>query len=440
MTSAYDSNEATVGKRIMKTNYLGSQIIKPDVKVQWNIIILLLVIFFFAWPFEPSWTTHGELALIDTAVRIESGNAYRQVALFILGAFSIISILRKFRNRLHINGVLGYLVILFLLLAACSVAWADDPGLTVRRVGVLTMLSLGALMVIKRMTLYEVILFAFCGGMLSLISGFFSEIVLGTFRPLEQGYRFSGVMNCNFQAWNCSMLLIASIVLFHRAKRIRIGFFYLLIAFIALVFLILTKSRGGMVGAIIGLVSFGWLVLLKSRKVAYFLAGVFIGCTLYLITGNELFRDAKPILLLGRNTEITTFTGRTTFWEEVVFPYILKRPLLGYGYNSFWTVRRTIEEGGNFYSTHNGYLDIMLGLGLIGAISYILIRILGVVIYFRLWKRSRNSDFAFAFASLVCLSPMIVLLNIQMEPNLTAFVDITLLARAAFVSLQAKRQ
>lgn len=69
---------------------------------------------------------------------------------------------------------------------------------------------------------------------------------------------------------------------------------------------------------------------------------------------------------LGRDTSLTT---RTDMW-----PIILRfqdQPLLGAGFNTFWSGRRTVEIGqalgGNFViQAHNGYLDAYLNGGLVG--------------------------------------------------------------------------
>jgi len=80
--------------------------------------------------------------------------------------------------------------------------------------------------------------------------------------------------------------------------------------------------------------------------------------------------DPRDLLaLIGRNG---TFTGRTAIWP-MVWQAISARPLLGYGYGVFW-------EAGEPYArwiaaslgwlpphAHDGYLDMTLDVGLVGA-------------------------------------------------------------------------
>ena len=67
-----------------------------------------------------------------------------------------------------------------------------------------------------------------------------------------------------------------------------------------------------------------------------------------------------------------TFTGRTVIWDFASFE-IAKRPLLGWGYQSFWLVgpdAPSVVEAPNWVggmpNAHNGYYDTMLELGYIG--------------------------------------------------------------------------
>jgi exopolysaccharide production protein ExoQ len=67
---------------------------------------------------------------------------------------------------------------------------------------------------------------------------------------------------------------------------------------------------------------------------------------------------------LGRDD---TLTGRTEVWAAVL-PAMKHRPLLGYGFGSFWTdARRELYE---IPTAHNGYLDILLDLGEVGLAFY----------------------------------------------------------------------
>jgi O-antigen ligase len=71
---------------------------------------------------------------------------------------------------------------------------------------------------------------------------------------------------------------------------------------------------------------------------------------------------------LGRSSDLT---GRTEIWSSVAAS-ILERPLLGYGYSGFWSeVSAASAEldhavGGTIMYSHNGYLEVLLSLGIVG--------------------------------------------------------------------------
>lgn len=68
--------------------------------------------------------------------------------------------------------------------------------------------------------------------------------------------------------------------------------------------------------------------------------------------------------MLGR-TE--TLTGRTDIWNSLL-PYAQKHIILGYGFGGFWTTSLREEIASH---AHNGYLDTILTLGIIGLIMFV---------------------------------------------------------------------
>lgn len=75
----------------------------------------------------------------------------------------------------------------------------------------------------------------------------------------------------------------------------------------------------------------------------------------------------------------TTFTGRTVIWD-FIFGIISREPLLGQGYGSFWGIGPdsiVAREAPGFVAfllqSHNGYVDVMLELGVAGFFLLILL-------------------------------------------------------------------
>ncbi|MEO0686388.1 MAG: O-antigen ligase family protein, partial [Cyanobacteria bacterium J06649_11] len=109
-----------------------------------------------------------------------------------------------------------------------------------------------------------------------------------------------------------------------------------------------------------------------TKALPFFIITILIGGVLALLSVNS----AEMILTsLGRDT---TLTGRTEIWP-IVFNKIQERPWLGYGYETFWygewggeTADVWRQLGGGFepVHAHNGFLDLYLGLGLIGLVVF----------------------------------------------------------------------
>jgi O-antigen ligase len=92
-----------------------------------------------------------------------------------------------------------------------------------------------------------------------------------------------------------------------------------------------------------------------------------IGIFLIVILGIlEVAFDLKDtiITMLGRRPDLTT---RVPMWEDLLT--MVKNPLIGFGYESFWLGERLEYMDDNWgirQQAHNGYLEMYLNMGLIG--------------------------------------------------------------------------
>lgn len=67
-----------------------------------------------------------------------------------------------------------------------------------------------------------------------------------------------------------------------------------------------------------------------------------------------------------------TFSGRTELWAEL-FESWWHRPWGGYGFMSVWFDNdlrvRLLERGRDLYEAHSGYLEVLIGAGVFGAVA-----------------------------------------------------------------------
>ena len=172
----------------------------------------------------------------------------------------------------------------------------------------------------------------------------------------------------------------------------------LYIALLAMVIsLMVSGSAGGKVLLVVLLYVF-LVVEFVYVKVAYRKVFGFVVLSLPII----LFLGFSDLIfsVLGKTS---TLTGRIPLWI-VVTNQIVERPFLGYGYNAFWdssTYSARIDDifGWDAPNAHNGYLEVLLGIGLLGLILFLVgfIKILMVSIKRHFSKRNPETLFAIMF-------------------------------------------
>lgn len=411
-------------------------------KMPWRWSLLLLVVLALASPFDPSQSGGRFSPEQDSVVaQVETGNMVRQVALLSLGMLATVALLSRKRGRLQVNGLLGWSMLFYIGLALASPAWAEDPSLAIRRAGVLLVLSLGALATAARLSQIRSAALAVCVCGLTLVISVVVELVSGTFSFHDETWRFSGVVYPVIQGWNCGLLAIASLALAGACPRRRKRFLFL--ALVAFVFLGLTRSRMPLVSTILATAFFGSLVSLRMRKLTFALAYVLLVCTgllwfVLFALGENLGAMAKSIAAMGRDdvaaSTLDTFTGRLPLWDEEL-GYVKARPLLGYGYNAFLSPRNlpSVSKAIGWVPTspHSGYIGTLLGLGSVGAATFVLVLVLALKRSVSLARGSPNAAFAAAVMIWLCCN-LFLESAIITETTFPTFICLVVLASLAF--------
>lgn len=108
----------------------------------------------------------------------------------------------------------------------------------------------------------------------------------------------------------------------------------------------------------------------------------------------------------------TSFTGRAGLWRFAV-DAVGERPMIGYGFFAFWKTEATLDmaEGSGDWETswagaashsHNGYLDTVLGLGIVGLALTLIVLVLKPIRDYHLATRMEGgaSPFAMMFVQI----------------------------------------
>ena len=332
--------------------------------------VVLLVFFICEHNVNISQAAAYTQSLDEMEVTAQGGNALRRVMFFLLGGLGFVLAANSLRQKWSGNLLLVASLLAVPLWCWLSLAWAQDFGMCLRRLIVLSCFCLGAAGVGRKFSLPEITWIGFLVMLGASVIGVLAELRLGTFRPWSGDYRFSGSMHPNSQGMYLGFFVLAALTLARLHPRYRWQYVVCFVWGMGL--LILTKSRTATAATIcgigvVGLLQTPWRLQLVVGSVTAWCGG--LGYLLTSILGIDLKRDLQAAIFLGREEQAESFTGRGEIWPEVLY-FINQRPLCGYGFESFWTpdkidiistaVQWAVREA------HSSYLEVILGLGLIG--------------------------------------------------------------------------
>ncbi len=263
-------------------------------------------------------------------------------------------------------------------IACASAAWSVDPDATVRRAFAAVVTSLCGVALAARFDWRGLArLFAASFAILAvgcLIAGAFipqvgrmSDIFPGAWRGLWlEKNRLGDMMTMGF------VLFLGAAAVDRARWRVWAGF-----AVLALALVLLSTSKTSLLalGAGTGALLFVWLA--RRGPVAgvamVWLAVVAIG----FIACVAVF---APNLVIGALGKDATLTGRTTIWAAAM-RVIHMRPWLGWGYGAVWDnmnpwgpLARIIDEAGfRPRHAHSSWVEMWLGLGIVGLVAWALL-------------------------------------------------------------------
>jgi exopolysaccharide production protein ExoQ len=412
-------------------------------RLPWGTYFFILLVILLIDPFDFAYSgldvSVTGPTLQEFVLRISRGSIERRFGLFLLAVFGIFTFLKTRKTQIRIHGILGFLMLFYIVWAIFSVTWSDDVDLTIRRVGILAFLTIGAIALAVKLSPRQIIFLTVFISAITLIVSIIAEILLGTFSPFSSSWRFAGVLHPYGQARNCGLLAIASISLY--TSRVRGRIIYLFISTLALLFLILTKSRVPFASALISL--FSCLILASQKRfkliITCMIFVIFTSSLAYLTFDKQINTLWGQLATFGRGDEgkesVSDFTGRKEIWQTI-FRYGSKRPILGYGYNAYFTpkyLRRMSQEIGYVPSNvHNGYLETFFGLGLVGLVALISILLLSIITTIKISFKSM--DYTFTCATLIWLCSLLTFESITLSrPTFPTLLCMTLLVNLGFV-------
>ena len=379
----------------------------------------------------------NEEQALEIMTRFEEGSARNAVAYVALGAAGLLWFALWRRNQLVVNGLCGGFVLLFIGWSFLSATWADVPIITLKKLAILGMLCLAIAGVLRRFSDRDIVFLILLTTGAYLILGVGSEIALGSFRPWVSGYRFSGTCHPNGQGLNCAMLFLTALYGMTREERHRR--LLVAIAVAAFTFLLLTKSRTCLMATLMTVVFYRLLLASWLTTPALLCLIAAIICFAHIFADTLAPVLGKAVLLGRTDTAIDhakTFTGRTELWGDIVSTHVPRHPILGFGYNSFWSAENTFDiadsVGWIAGYAHSAYLDLMLGLGLVGLLAYVIAHVMCVRNALAYYGLTRDPVYPFYWSIIVFSLCCGLMESTFLFSSMPTFLAMLVVARLAF--------
>ncbi|MBD2562039.1 MULTISPECIES: O-antigen ligase family protein [Nostoc] len=299
---------------------------------------------------------------------------------------------------------------IWVLIGVCALSsfWSSDPDTTIRRVIALVGTSMFGLYLASRYTLKEQL--KLCAYMLgiSAVMCFLFAIFIPQF-----GVDFGGTTSWRgiYQTKNAlgkRFVLSETIFLFLAITTKENRWFSWLGYIASAVLVLLSKSTTSLGNFIIITVAFLIYYRILHLKYKLMIPIVTLLATFGIAFYTWFLSQADTIL--GSVGKDTTLTGRSDLWPAVL-DMIAKKPWLGYGYGAFWEkngdsyiVLQTVQW--NAPNAHNGFLDLWLGLGLLGVLVFLIGFVINLLrsIYLIRWNQTFENLWLLLYLTYIILS------------------------------------
>lgn len=313
----------------------------------------------------PLLSTGGDSANIDL---IEGFPLMQRLLMVLYGLTAIVAI--PHRTAIWQSAKRCWPLLLLVVWAVASVAWSAEPELTARR-SVALMISTGyGLYLSSRFTAEQ--FWRLLATTFLIAAGLsFAFVVLmpalGTHVQDQHAGAWRGVYrHKNGLGIVMGVTVVILAWLSYRNPRER------LVTLAAMIFcaglMVLSRSRTGMITCLSMLMLLAIVTVPLIRRLVFWtVVPVVVFILIQMVTGT-LPSGEELLNMIGRDA---TLTGRTMLWAEAL-PDFLNRPWLGHGYRTYWLGYSGPSWviwnllGWDPGSGHNGYVDLLLELGLAG--------------------------------------------------------------------------
>lgn len=381
-------------------------------------VVALLLIFFAMSGMPPTnYSATGSLQAMTSTANTFAGMAFQAVAWMVALALmwkSHRAILETCRRMKAIT--------LLSLFAPLSALWSQNPSNSFRRGVFLLLGTLFVFYLVHTFSAWELGQIIVIGGIGAGLLGIAASLLFpGIGLDAVNGNAWQGVFRSkNGCAQVMLFFLTPALSLRFSSQLMRLLCWMLVVLALVLIVMANAKTSWILTAAYVLLMGAVFYLRRFRRRDATFLALTgFAVLALFIVAIPFLLSSLLPIL--GKNESLS---GRLPLWGAAVVS-LLKRPILGYGFASFWTglqgesLNIYMSTQFEIYQAQNGLLELGLELGLVGVALAML----------TLFKALRDALICFQFGHCEVVNWYFGLLALTISYN----VDEAFLAREHFL-------
>ncbi|MEE9272920.1 MAG: O-antigen ligase [Robiginitomaculum sp.] len=286
--------------------------------------------------------------------------------------------------------VFNPILILCVLWCGISYFWSIEPGITMRRSVALLMTTLFGLVLAARYDWHGLIqrlaLVFLIAALISLFLGLFMPEI-GRMQAIHEGaWRGAWIEKNSFGMHMAKGLLLMMCAFAMQPKR---WWLWIPAGVLCFGLILLSTSKGALLSALVAI--FGFFAIRIFRRFPVLRIPLMYGMiiSIGLFTALMIFMPETMFGLIGKDP---TLTGRTDIWDALARA-IREKPLLGYGYGTFWSnpegpsywVKSSLEWG--VPTAHNGWVETWLSAGFVAVAMFGFLYLLTLLLAFdRLYR------------------------------------------------------
>jgi exopolysaccharide production protein ExoQ len=325
-------------------------------------------------------------------------------------------------------------LILLIFLAIASISWSVSPETTMQHARGMLRSSMFGIYLATRYSLKDQLYIMASVFGVAIVMSFAISLAFPSVGIHMGGLWRGAFSHKNFMGRNMNIGAQVFLLLALYQKRKPLKYYFWLGFMLSTLLVLLSRSTT----ALATLLMLAFLIpIYKILKQPLYKTRVFVAIftLLCLIASSVLVVSVADILLATQGKDLS-FTGRTDMWDLLMNQFFPQKSLLGYGYMGFWDrygyIIHLSEPWGPKHA-HNGYIELLLALGVVGLALYLL-SLLPTLLkaFFRMLSAHSELDFWYLQLLLTML-----ISDLTLESNILASGNIVwILFVAAVFSLK----